>query len=216
MARRKYDFPEAIRKKVLEMAGQCCCVCGFEKGPCVGLQVHHILPGKNPTLDNAAPLCASHHDEYGDNPRKRKRIREMRDYLYKRVAAGFVVAMKHESRTERMTKVGCPGCGTILLISSSGGVVIPGVPVDRDRQKMRIVEDWRDWLADEDSRVAKAIQKVAVRIERRGAFGSGIHKSQNEVVFGESERRKTKQKKIFIRKLEDLGVATTEVKKLLK
>ncbi|MGO9529765.1 MAG: HNH endonuclease [Syntrophobacteraceae bacterium] len=48
-----------------------------------GVEIHHIVPepqGGPGTIDNAAPLCAKHHADFGDNPHKRKVIREMRDW----------------------------------------------------------------------------------------------------------------------------------------
>ncbi|MGO9371071.1 MAG: HNH endonuclease [Syntrophobacteraceae bacterium] len=47
------------------------------------MEIHHIVPepqGGPGTIDNAAPLCAKHHADFGDNPHKRKVIREMRDW----------------------------------------------------------------------------------------------------------------------------------------
>ena len=60
-----------------------CVVCGE---PFV--EVHHIKPqheGGDDTLDNAVPLCARCHDLFGENPAKRKQIREMRDHYYQQV-----------------------------------------------------------------------------------------------------------------------------------
>jgi len=61
-----------------------CCVCQH-----VFVEVHHIIPqeeGGPDSLDNAAPLCSRCHDLYGDNPRKRKQLREMRDYWWELMA----------------------------------------------------------------------------------------------------------------------------------
>ncbi len=49
------------------------------------VEVHHIIPQSDngpDTLDNAAPLCAGCHSDYGGNPDKRKQIKEMRDFWY--------------------------------------------------------------------------------------------------------------------------------------
>lgn len=49
------------------------------------MDVHHIVPeGKGGTddIDNAAPLCPNCHNHFGDNPNKRKEIRQMRDWWY--------------------------------------------------------------------------------------------------------------------------------------
>jgi 5-methylcytosine-specific restriction endonuclease McrA len=47
------------------------------------VEIHHIIPqsdGGPDDEDNAAALCAECHDLFGDNPRKRKQLRENRDY----------------------------------------------------------------------------------------------------------------------------------------
>lgn len=61
-----------------------CCRCQN-----VGIDVHHIVPQKDcgsDDLDNAAPLCQNCHDQFGDNPSKRKEITQMRDNWYERAA----------------------------------------------------------------------------------------------------------------------------------
>jgi hypothetical protein len=73
-------FSEATKLKVKRKAAFRCCRCHE-----VGIEVHHIVPesekGPN-TLANAAPLCPSCHDRFGDNPKKRKEITQMRDFWY--------------------------------------------------------------------------------------------------------------------------------------
>ncbi len=76
-------FTDALKKQVREKAAFRCCIC---RQIGVGIEVHHIIPeseGGPDTLDNAAPLCPTCHTELGDNPKKRERIREMRDWLYR-------------------------------------------------------------------------------------------------------------------------------------
>jgi len=83
---------------------------------CVGchepfVDVHHIIPeskdGSN-KLDNAAPLCAGCHDAYGNNPDKRRQIREMRDFWYDvcrtRYASSDVSTFKRLDELYEMTK----------------------------------------------------------------------------------------------------------------
>lgn len=73
-------FSEKIKSKVKRLSHQTCCVCKT-----IGIEIHHIIPQseKGPdTLDNAAPLCPSCHEIYGQNPTKRKFIRETRDIWY--------------------------------------------------------------------------------------------------------------------------------------
>lgn len=79
-------FPEKIRKKVMEKAGYCCCVC---HNTSASLEVHHIMPkekGGDDSIENAAPLCPNCHSDFGDNVKKRTRIKQMRDWWYKMTA----------------------------------------------------------------------------------------------------------------------------------
>jgi hypothetical protein len=53
------------------------------------VEVHHIHPEKHGgpnTIENAAPLCAGCHSDYGGNPDHRNQIREMRDDWWRRCA----------------------------------------------------------------------------------------------------------------------------------
>lgn len=73
-------FSAATTTQVKRMAHFQCCLC-----KALGVEVHHILPqAKNGSdaIDNAAPLCPSCHETYGENPTKRKFIREARDLWY--------------------------------------------------------------------------------------------------------------------------------------
>ncbi|MBL7198401.1 MAG: HNH endonuclease [Candidatus Omnitrophica bacterium] len=74
-------FSEKIKKQVKENAAFKCCRCQS-----IGIEAHHIIPegqGGPNTLDNAAPLCPTCHDWFGDNPKKQKEIKHMRDWWYK-------------------------------------------------------------------------------------------------------------------------------------
>jgi len=73
-------FSETVKTKACKKAHFRCVIC---HNPFV--EVHHIKlesEGGPNTLDNAAPLCAGCHDDYGNNPSKRKQIRGMRDLWY--------------------------------------------------------------------------------------------------------------------------------------
>jgi HNH endonuclease len=73
-------FPESILAEVRKRAAFRCCRCHEP-----GIDAHHITPaseGGPDTIDNAAPLCQNCHDRFGDNKRKRKEIRQMRDWWY--------------------------------------------------------------------------------------------------------------------------------------
>ena len=74
-------FPESIKREARRKAHYMCVVCRQVPFP----EVHHIIPEEEEgpdTLDNAAPLCAGCHDIYGNNPDKRKQLRETRDQWY--------------------------------------------------------------------------------------------------------------------------------------
>ena len=73
-------FSENIKKQVRDKALYRCCRCQS-----IGIDVHHIIPqkdGGSDEIDNAAPLCQNCHDQFGDNPIKRKEIKSMRDNWY--------------------------------------------------------------------------------------------------------------------------------------
>ena len=76
-------FPEPLKRKIRERALFHCCLC---RKISVSLEIHHIIPeaeGGPETEDNAAPLCPGCHGDFGGNPTKRRRIREMRDAWYR-------------------------------------------------------------------------------------------------------------------------------------
>jgi len=77
------SFSDATKKEVMEKAGYCCCICHRAS---VSVEVHHITPeaeGGSDSIENAAPLCPNCHSDYGGNPEKRTRIKQMRDWWYK-------------------------------------------------------------------------------------------------------------------------------------
>lgn len=74
------SFSEKVKIEAKKKAGFRCVIC---QEPFV--EEHHIIPqkeGGEDTLNNAAPLCSRCHDLYGDNPSKRKQIRQMRYHWY--------------------------------------------------------------------------------------------------------------------------------------
>ena len=80
-------FSEKIKLEVKRKAAFRCCRCRS-----IGVDVHHIIPEKDCGTDeisNAAPLCPSCHDYFGDNPSKRKGITQMRDWWYDIVKQEF-------------------------------------------------------------------------------------------------------------------------------
>ena len=78
-------FSEKLKLEVRRLSFFRCCRC-----QAIGVEVHHIIPqaeGGNDTLENAAPLCAKCHADFGANPQKRKELGEMRDLWYEKVSA---------------------------------------------------------------------------------------------------------------------------------
>ena len=76
-------FSLSLKQEIRKRALFHCCLC---QNISLSLEIHHITPeAKNgpDTEANAAPLCPNCHRDYGDNPAKRSRIREMRDTWYK-------------------------------------------------------------------------------------------------------------------------------------
>lgn len=74
------SFSENTKLEAKRRSAFRCCICQH-----IFVEVHHIIPqeeGGPDTLDNAAPLCGRCHDLFGDNPKKRKQLREMRDYWW--------------------------------------------------------------------------------------------------------------------------------------
>jgi hypothetical protein len=77
-------FTEKTKLKVRKKAAFQCCRC---KG--IGVEIHHIVPesdGGDDSINNAAPLCAKCHADFGDNIKKRKEIRQMRDWWYEKAS----------------------------------------------------------------------------------------------------------------------------------
>ena len=75
-------FPKRIREEVRTQAHFSCCVC---QQPSLSVEVHHIIPeaqGGPDTKANAAPLCPSCHADFGDNAKKRRAIKQRRDFWY--------------------------------------------------------------------------------------------------------------------------------------
>jgi hypothetical protein len=73
-------FSEETKFEVKKRAHQTCCICKT-----IGIEIHHIIPisvGGLDNLDNAAPLCPTCHEIYGQNPSKRKFIRESRQIWF--------------------------------------------------------------------------------------------------------------------------------------
>lgn len=76
-------FTEEQKLNIKKRAMFKCCRC-----QAIGVEVHHITPqheGGPDTLENAAPLCPNCHTWFGDNPLKKKEIKQMRDNWFEKV-----------------------------------------------------------------------------------------------------------------------------------
>lgn len=73
MAKRKYDFDESVKVKVLLWCNRHCCLCGKQSG--IGIEIAHLDPHSSDP-DNAIPLCFDCHAAVGhynrEHPRGRK------------------------------------------------------------------------------------------------------------------------------------------------
>jgi len=73
LAKRKYDFDEAVKVKVLLWSDRHCCLCGKQSG--IGIEIAHLDPHSSDP-DNAIPLCFDCHAAVGhynrEHPRGRK------------------------------------------------------------------------------------------------------------------------------------------------
>lgn len=90
-------FTEALKTKIRRKAHLSCCLCKS-----IGVEVHHIIPQEEKGLDteeNAAPLCPSCHEVYGQNSQKRKFIREARDLWYE------ICEKRYASEADRLDEI---------------------------------------------------------------------------------------------------------------
>jgi hypothetical protein len=97
-------FPESVKRRVRELAAFRCCRCLN-----IGIEVHHIVPereGGASDEQNAAPLCAKCHADFGDNPIKRAEIRQMRDWWYNTVRTRPQILNPHVANVDRFLGIG--------------------------------------------------------------------------------------------------------------
>ena len=94
-------FSERDKNIVKKKSAFRCCRCQQ-----IGVEIHHIIPekeGGKDDIDNAAPLCAKCHADFGDNPTKRKELREMRDWWYEQATNMFKLNPYDEQATEKLS-----------------------------------------------------------------------------------------------------------------
>lgn len=100
MARRKTDFREKDKIKILLWCTRHCCLC--EKFVGVGIEIAHLDPDKS-DLDNAIPLCFECHAAIGhynaEHPRGRRysvqELKTRRDQVYERYTRHLVSPVKY-------------------------------------------------------------------------------------------------------------------------
>jgi len=92
-------FSEKVKLEVKEKSAFKCCICeNF-----LGVEIHHIIPESeegSSDIDNAAPLCPNCHNALGNDPKKRKDIKQRRDWWYK------TVGTKYKQNKEVINKLG--------------------------------------------------------------------------------------------------------------
>lgn len=92
-------FTEKIKFEIRKKAFQRCCICHE-----IGVEIHHIIPQWNngtDEMDNGAPLCPRCHEIYGENPTKRKFIRECRDIWYQICEERYSISNKKFDEIEK-------------------------------------------------------------------------------------------------------------------
>ena len=97
------EFSESVKLEVKRKAAFRCCRCQN-----IGIQVHHIIPeeyGGPDDISNAAPLCPNCHIAFGDNPIKRKEIKQMRDWWYEQVEKMYPAKGEHVTILESLRKI---------------------------------------------------------------------------------------------------------------
>ena len=80
-------FSEEIKAKVRRKSAFRCCMCQE-----IPVEIHHIHPqaeGGSDDEGNAAALCPTCHERYGNNPVWQKKIKEMRDHWHEVVKIKF-------------------------------------------------------------------------------------------------------------------------------
>jgi hypothetical protein len=103
LTKRKYDFAESDKVKVLLWCARHCCLCGRQVG--IGIEVAHLRPD-SPDLDNAIPLCFNCHAEVGrynrEHPLGRNysvpELKARRDQVYEEHTRHLVPPVRFELR----------------------------------------------------------------------------------------------------------------------
>lgn len=113
MAKRKNDFSEADKVKVLLWCNRHCCLCGKLTG--VGIEVAHIEPHLS-DIDNAIPLCFDCHAAIGHynkrHPRGRKfsivELKARRDQIYEQHTRRLVPPVSYQlsQKNQKLPEVG--------------------------------------------------------------------------------------------------------------
>lgn len=112
MVKRKHDFSEDDKIKILLWCGRHCCLCGKFSG--VGIEVAHLE--KNKSIDNAIPLCFNCHSSVGHyNPKhpkgkkySTKELKATRDQIYEKHTRHLVPPIDYllTQRSFKLPKVG--------------------------------------------------------------------------------------------------------------
>ena len=142
-------FSEDIKSQVKRKSAFRCCRCQQ-----TGVEVHQLVPQKDggkDDIDNAVPLCPNCHTAFGDNPLKRKEIREMRDWWY-----GRVWKMYHATS---------PDVGVLDKINSLVGAV--------ERNSANI-EELKDSLRQYTGKIIESITPLSARVVATSVTSSSL------------------------------------------
>ncbi|MCL2085627.1 HNH endonuclease [Candidatus Saccharibacteria bacterium] len=171
-------FTEKLKLRVKKKAAFRCVICRGEF-----VEVHHIIrpgDGGSDDEDNAAPLCASCHDNYGDNPSKRKQIREMRDYLYEIVAGleqkGIMTLPKPLTREEIKRKMRIPNISAIYHVVYSHE--------DFNTSARILFELVKEAQLQSPGRKRVLYLDIDGHRNKKGGFDADMFELQNEFMFG--------------------------------
>ncbi len=156
-------FSENLKTALRHRAWHCCCRCHDRKP----LEVHHIVPqaeGGPDTEDNAVPLCAQCHADWGGNPEKRKYLRDSRDSWFMRCDKATPETLLSSESLDYETAKNALGVVEFLLHSGANGELLA---MKKHRQYLEICADIE--RAPEELRSTRILRRVRnIAEERQG------------------------------------------------
>jgi HNH endonuclease len=177
------SFTDQLKLTVKHKANFTCCWCQDHRNK---VEVHHIIPesqGGPDTEENAAPLCGSCHDLYGNNPDLRKEIRSRRDHVYESCAGGALlkegVIAAPLSQSEQMLARVAMLAGKLTEVLTSGW--LRGYSDAEARQMLSELYEYRGRLR-EDAGLVQALcdleNSTGWLLSRKGLFESAAERKE--------------------------------------